>query len=125
MVKTMSSWKQRVSKFDLILSQAVREGLSSICTSIPFVILPCLEKDGSIGPGGVVNDPKIFDESLKKIFGFGAKVIEKRILEVLYIKLQIDRKVGSSFSFSEEIKNVQKMLPPTELRVLLSESVNV
>lgn len=125
MVKTTSSCKQEKSEFDLILSQAVHEGLNSIGSTVLSAILPYLKKDGSIGKEGVVNDPEIFDESLTRIFGFGAKVIEKKILEILYIKLQIDEKVESGFNFPEEIRNVQKMISSTKLRVLMSESVNI
>lgn len=121
----MSSKKQKTSKFNTILFQAVYEGLNSIGASIPFAILPYLEKDGSIGPGRVINDPEAFDEGLKKIFGFGAKVIEKKILESLYEKLRIQQEVQDSFSFPEEIQNVQKMLPSAKMHVLLPETVNV
>jgi|GEM_PF-1596520 len=125
MVKTTSSRKQKKSEFSTILFDAVHEGLNSIGASIPSTILPYLEKDGSIGPGRVINDPKAFDEGLRKIFGFGAKVIEKKILEVLYTKLQIRQEVDDSFSFPEKILNVQKMLQSMKVQVLPFETVNV
>ena len=121
----MSSRKQNKPKFNTILFQAVYEGLNSIGASIPSAIIPYLEKDGSIGPGRVINDPDAFDEGLKKIFGFGAKVIEKKILENLYVKLRIQQEVQDNFSFPEEIKNVQKMLPSAKMHVLLPETMNV
>jgi len=121
----MSSKKQKTSKFNTILFQAVYEGLNSIGASIPSAILSYLEKDGSIGPGRVINDPEAFDEGLKKIFGFGAKVIEKKILESLYEKLRIQQAVQDNFSFPEEIQNVQKSLPSAKMHVLLPETVNV
>lgn len=60
-------------------------------------------------------DPEAFDDGLKRIFGYGAKVIEKRILEVLYLKLEAPRKIGGDFRFSEEVKKAQKLLGSTEI----------
>ena len=121
----MSFMKQKKSKFDAILFQAVYEGLNSIGTSIPSAILPYLEKDGSIGPGRAINDPKAFDKGLKKIFGCGAKVIEKKILEILYARLQIQKEVEDNFSFPEKIQSMQKMLRSTKMQVPPLEIVNV
>lgn len=121
----MSTKKQKTSKFNTILFQAVYEGLNSIGASIPPAILSYLEKDGSIGPGRVINDPKAFDEGLKRIFGFGAKVIEKKILEILYEKLRIQEEVQDRFNFSEEIQNVQKILPSVKMHVLVPETVDL
>lgn len=125
MVKTVSAMNSKKPKFNVILFQAVYEGLNSIGTSVPSAILPYLERDGSIGPGHVINDAKAFDEGLKKIFGFGAKVIEKKILEILYAKLQIPQQIEDSFSFPEKIQNVQNMLQSTKVQVSLLETVNV
>jgi len=105
------------SKFNAILFQAVYEGLKSIGASVPYAILPYLEKNGSVGPGGVINDPKAFDKGLKKIFGFGAEVIEKKILEILYVKFQIPEEVEDNFDFLEKIQNVREMLESTEMQV--------
>jgi len=116
---------KRTSGFYIVLYHAVYEGLRSIGTSIPNAIIPYLQKDGAIGPGQVVNNPETFDESLRKIFGFGANVIEKKILEVLYEKLQINREVGDRFSFPQEVRNVQKKLPSLKVEALPLETVNV
>ncbi|MGD8544913.1 MAG: hypothetical protein PVH12_01955 [Candidatus Bathyarchaeota archaeon] len=115
----------RQSKLELILYQAVYEGLHDVCTSIPDVILGYLEKEGSVGPGRVINNPENFDEGLKKMFGFGANILEKKILEILYDKLQIDREVKDSFSFSQEVQNVYKILPTLKVEALSFETVNI
>lgn len=105
--------KRNEPKFCVILTEAVHEGLSSICPSIPSVVFFCLRKNGSIQSDNLVRDPEAFEEILNKIFGFGAKVIEKKILEVLYTKLQAPREISDSFEFMEEVKNAQKLLDPT------------
>ena len=60
-------------------------------------------------------DLEAFDDGLKKIFGYGAQVIEKRILEVLYVKLEAPRKIGGGFRFPEEVKKAQKLASSTEI----------
>ncbi|MDH5483299.1 MAG: hypothetical protein OEY22_10575 [Candidatus Bathyarchaeota archaeon] len=117
--------KQKNPKFEKVLFQAAYEGLNVIGNSVPMAIFPHLEKSGSIGPGNVISDPKAFGDSLRKIFGFGSKIIEKQILEILYEKLQISRKLDNSFSFDEEIENVKKIFRSTEVQFPLTETVNV
>lgn len=109
--------KQRQPKFDLVLAEAVQEGLSSISPSVSSVVLFYLKKNRSIQSDQYIDDPQAFEEGLKKIFGFGAKVIEKKIIEVLYVKLAVPRKIKDDFKFAEEVKNAQKLLDPTDLVV--------
>jgi len=74
-----------------------------------------LKKDGSIQSDCLIDDLEAFEGGLKKIFGFGAKVIEKKILEVLYIKLEVTMEIKDDFKFAEEVKNAQKLLDSIDL----------
>jgi hypothetical protein len=67
-----------------------------------------MNKKASIRSDHYIDDPEAFDEGLKEIFGFGAKVIEKLILEALYGKLQSPKEINNDFNFVEEVKNAQK-----------------
>jgi hypothetical protein len=120
----MSSRKHEKSKFGAILFDSVYEGLNSIGASIPSVILPHLERNGSIGPGSIINDPKAFDEGLKRIFGFAAEVIEKKILEILYAKLRIHQEVKGNFNFTQEIVDVYNVLSTAKSHLLLLGTVD-
>lgn len=100
--------KQKQSKFHVVLAEAVQEGLSNISPSIAPVVLSYMNKKAPVRSDNYVDDPEAFDESLKEIFGFGAKVIEKSILEVLYGKLQSPKEVNQDFNFVQEVKNAQK-----------------
>lgn len=62
-------------------------------------------------------DTEAFDVGLKKIFGYGAILIEKRILELLYRKLETPWKIGDDFTFSEEVKKAQKLRRSTAIVV--------
>ncbi len=107
--------KQKQPKFHVFLTEAVNEGLSSISPSIPPVVFFYLKKDGSIQPDCLIDDLEAFEGGLRKIFGFGAKVIEKKILEVLYIKLQVTREIKDNFKFAEEVKSAQRLLNSIDL----------
>jgi len=109
--------KQRPSRFNTVLAEAVHEGLNSISPSVPSVVFFYLKKNAAIQSDRYIDSPEAFDEGLKKIFGFGAKVIEKKILEILYVKLEIPRKIEDDFEFAEKVKSAQKLLDSTELAV--------
>lgn len=101
----------------MVLAQAVQEGLDSIGPSISDAVLFHLQRSDAIRVDQHFIDPEAFDDGLKKIFGYGAKVIEKRILEVLYLKLEAPRKIRDDFRFSEEVKKAQKLRGSTEMLI--------
>jgi hypothetical protein len=109
--------RQRQFKFDLILAEAAQEGLKSISPSVPSVVIFYLKRNKSIRSNECIDDPEAFEEGLKKIFGFGAKVIEKKILEILYVKLELPRKIENDFKFSEEVKKAQTLLDHSDLEI--------
>ena len=91
-------------RINAILVEAVHEGLSSICSSAASSVLFFLEKSGSIKSTSNIENLKTFEEGLERIFGFGAIVIEKKILEVLCMRLKLpDSKTKNNFEFTKEI----------------------
>ena len=125
MTKKIPRATNKKSQFNTILFEAVRDGLSSIGASIPPAVLPYFERKGSIGPGSVINNPETFHENLKEIFGFGSKLIENKILEVLYTKLGISPETENNHSFPEKIENLQKTLASTKTRTAVFEPVKL
>jgi len=108
---------QEQPKFNAVLVQAVQEGLDSIGPSISDAILFHLQRTNAICSNPSLIDPEAFDDGLKRIFGYGAKLIEKRILEVLYEKLEAPQKIMGDFRFPEEVKKAQKLLGSTEILI--------
>jgi len=117
--------KQENPTFEKILFQAAYEGMNVIGNSVPSAIIPYLEKTGSIESSGVIANFEAFDKDLKKIFGFGAKIIEKKILEILCSKLQISQKLDNDFNFDDVIKDIKRKFHSKEVQVTLAETVNV
>ncbi len=96
-------------KFNAALVEAVHEGLNSISPSISDTVLFHLQRANAICMDQNFVDAEMFDDGLKKLFGFGAVVIEKKILEFLYVKLDAPRKIADNFEFSKEVAKAQKL----------------
>lgn len=113
--------------FDEIFAEAVYEGLSVIGTLVAPVVLMYLENDGLIKSKlnplqdamvierGLmksklsIQDAIALEKGLEKIFGFGAKVFEKKILDILYAKLQLTKEIEQSFEFANEVKEASEL----------------
>lgn len=93
----------------MALVEAVHEGLNSISPSISDTVLFHLQRANALHMDKHLVDAEMFDDGLKKLFGFGAVVIEKKILEFLYVKLDAPRKIGDNFEFCEEVAKAQKL----------------
>jgi hypothetical protein len=102
--------KIRKPEFDTVLSEAVHEGLDSIGPSIADAVLFYMKKKAAIQPERHDLDPEVFDCCLKGLFGWGAEIVEKRILECLYLKLEVRIKIDRGFVFADEVKKAQKLL---------------
>lgn len=109
--------KHKAGKIDAALTEAVHEGLSSVSPAIPSLVLLILQKDGSIKSNNRIDDLEAFEDGLKRIFGFSAKVVERKILEAFYTKLQVSRRIKDDFRFAEEVKSVQKLPDSRDLMI--------
>ncbi len=101
----------------MVLVEAIEEGLNSIGPSISDALFFYLQKSASIQPDQHAIDPEAFDDGLKKIFGVGAKIIEKKILEFLYLKLEAPQKIKDDFRFVQEVKKAQRLSDSTDLLI--------
>lgn len=106
----MKILKQRRPEFDTVLTEAVHEGLDSIGPSIADAVLFYMKKKAAIQPDSHDLKPEVFDGCLKGLFGWGAEIVEKRILECLYLKLEVRIKIDRGFVFADEVKKAQKLL---------------
>ena len=95
-------------KLKLIVSEAINEGLSALCGSAGNSVIFFLANDGAIKPRSNIENLESFSDGLEKIFGFGSKIIEKRILEILWLKLQLPppNDIPDEFEFSKEVERI-------------------
>ena len=101
--------KERGTKFGTALTEAVQEGLDSIGPSITEAVLFYMKKKAAIQLDNHNLDPETFDVCLKGLFGWGAEIVEKRILECLYLKLEVRIKIERGFVFADEVKKARKL----------------
>lgn len=114
------------NKFDEVFAEAVYEGLSMMGSLIASVVLMHLENSGLVKSKLSMQDTMILEsglmksklsmqdaialeKGLDKIFGFGAKVCEKKILEVLYTKIQLNKEIEQNFEFANEVKKAGEL----------------
>jgi len=109
--------KQKPPQFGTVLTEAVQEGLNSIGPSISDAVLFYIQKKAGIQPDQCDVSPEVFDDCLKAIFGWGAEIVEKKILECLYLKLEVQIKIKSGFVFIDEVKRAQKLLDSSDLPI--------
>jgi len=105
-------------QLNAILVEAVNEGLSSICSSAVPSILFFLEKNGSIKSKSNIENFEAFAEGLESIFGFGARVIEMKILEALHMKLQLPRpkETKDDCEFAKEIEKAIEIYEAKDMK---------
>jgi hypothetical protein len=106
---------QKKPRFSVVLTESIVEGLNSISPTIHFVTIFYLSKYKAIPSNEYIDNPEAIDQGLREIFGFGAKVIEKKILEFLYTKLEVPQIVRDDFVFSEEVKRAKKLAGSVDL----------
>lgn len=97
--------------FKRVLFEAVDEGLLVLGKSGRDAVYFHLQNLYSLKKEDVLEKPEAFVESLRKIFGAGAKVIEKAILKSLYDKLGLNYEEKENWNFVtylNEAKNAFK-----------------
>jgi len=109
--------KQKPPRFSTVLTEAVQEGLDSIGPSISDAMLFYIQKKAGVQLDQYDLDPEVFDDCLKAIFGWGAEIVEKKILECLYLKLEVKIKVKTGFVFIDEVKRARKLLDSSDLPI--------
>jgi len=99
--------------FENALSQAINEGLSSISTIVAPVLRAYLDdalfyEIGRMKTRSTIKDARKLERGLEKMFGFGAKVFEKRILESLYTRLSLRLETGQNLSFLQAVEKAKE-----------------
>ncbi|MBS7646253.1 MAG: hypothetical protein QXK93_00160 [Candidatus Bathyarchaeia archaeon] len=100
---------KKTLEFERALIEAVDEGLLMLGESGREVVYFRLRHSYAINKENIPSHPEIFIECIRKIFGSGAKVIEKNIAKILYRKLGLEYVEKKNFEFLEYLKEA-KML---------------
>lgn len=99
--------QEREEKIEKIILDAVDEGLKTLGESGKQAIFFHLERTYSIKKSDIPKKPDAFAEGLEKIFGGGATVIQKIILENLYSKLGLKYEDRDDYSFTDYLNDIK------------------
>jgi hypothetical protein len=99
--------KEEKKDIEQIIAESVEEGLKVLGDSGKQAILFYLEKSFSVKKHEIPQKPEVFADGLKKIFGEGAHVIQKVILENLYSRLGLKYEEKENHTFVDYLRDVK------------------
>jgi hypothetical protein len=100
---------EKKKDIERILAESVEEGLKVLGDSGKQAILFYLEKSFSLKKHEIPQKPEAFFDGLRKIFGEGAHVIQKVILENFYSKLGLKYEEKENYTFVDYLKDVKNI----------------
>ncbi len=109
----------RWSDFEGALLEAVDRGLMILGESVKQTLYFHLERMSPVQKKSIADNPQAFISNLEGIFGAGAKVIEKNIVEQLFseLGLELEEKVDYSFvDYVKEARTKYQKAAPDRLR---------
>jgi len=99
--------KEKGKNFEKLFTEAVDEGLKTLGESGRQAIFFHLERSYSVKKYDIPKRPEAFAEGLEKIFGAGASVLQKIILENLYSKLGLRYEDKKDYTFADYLNDVK------------------
>ena len=93
--------EKKTMSFEVLLLEAIDEGLSLLGESAKQVVYFHLEKNFKINRQDIPYKIKEFTDAIEKIFGNGAKILEIHIIKCLF------KKVGSTFKHHPKQTNLE------------------
>jgi hypothetical protein len=109
--------QERQKEFEKLFLEAVDEGLNFLGESGKHMVFFHLERSYLIKRLDIPEKPEALAAGLEKIFGAGASVLQKLILESLYSKLGLKFEDKGDYTFAECVnhaKNVKEAKEPKE-----------
>ncbi len=95
--------------FEEALAQSVNEAMSMYGQQISQVLKTYLERQHSIPPESLAENPHALVEALETILDSGSRLVERKILRSLYSKIGSPVPQSSAKDFEERISEVKKI----------------
>ncbi len=105
---------QREKEFIKVYGESVNEALSVMGPHIARIIKIHVQEKYSIRLTDTYNNPQELTDALKFIIDGGTRVIQRRILRILYEKMGIEPNFVISTNFEEKILEAKKLFEKTE-----------
>ena len=98
--------EEKVRNLDKLLEEAIDEGLNVLGKSGKQMLFFHLEKSYSLTKHEITKKPEVFETAIHQIFGAGAPVLEKLIVESVYSKLGLTYHEKKKYTFSDYLKGI-------------------
>jgi hypothetical protein len=95
--------------FEEALAQSVNEAMSIYGRQVSQVLMEYLEKQHSIPPETLAENPRALEDALKNVLDSGARIVERKILRELYKKIGSAAPEAPVGDFEQKIFEVKKM----------------
>jgi hypothetical protein len=95
-------------EFEEIYGQAIAESLSILGQHIASIIVLYVNEKHSIRLSETFENPKALTEALKSSLDGGTRIIQRRILRLLYYKLGIEPQFALTINFEEKVIEAKK-----------------
>ena len=91
---------------DKLLEEAIDNGLNVLGNSGKQMLFFYLEQSYSLKKHEIAQKPEVFEAAIHQIFGAGAPVLEKLIVESVYSKLGLKYHEKKKYTFSDYLKGI-------------------
>jgi hypothetical protein len=95
-------------EFKEIYGQAVTESLSVLGQQIANLIISYAYEKYSIRLSETSDNPKALTEALKSTLDGGTRIIQRRIIRLLYNKIEIEPQFSLTINFEEKVLKAKK-----------------
>lgn len=99
-----------LDKVDIIVLDAVDEALSILGDKGKNAVYYFIEKEYHLRKEDIPSNLRKFHDCLQKIFGIGANVIEKHILNILKDRTGIETEMDPELSFVEKMNSLKTII---------------
>jgi hypothetical protein len=95
-------------EFKVAYEQAVTEALTILGRHVAGIITLYIKEKYLICLGETFDNPKMLTDALESTLEGGARIIQRRILRLLYRKIGIEPHFAITINFEEKITNAKK-----------------
>jgi hypothetical protein len=96
------------NKFKEAYEQAVTQALSILGKDLSVVITSYIKDKYSVRLSDTADNPEALSDALDAVINGGARIVQRRILRLLYNKIGVELPFAMTINFEEKILNAKK-----------------
>jgi hypothetical protein len=96
------------NEFRIAYEQAVAEALKILGQPVASIIMLYVKEKYSIRLGETSDNPKVLTDALQSTLDGGTRIIQRRVLRLLYNKIGIEPSFAITINFEEKVLSAKK-----------------